>query len=381
MGPLHGFKIVELAGIGPTQLAGMLLADMGAQVLRISRYEQADPGVHIPARFNLMNRSRPSIQVDLKRAEGVDLVLELCATADALFEGFRPGVMERLGLGPADCLARNPRLVYGRMTGWGQDGPLAATAGHDANYVALSGVLASIGERGGDPVLPLNLVGDFGGGALYLAMGLLAGMLETARSGRGQVVDAAIVDGSASLMTVFHGLLAAGLWREQRGTNLLDGGAPFVRVYRTRDDRHIVISPLETHFFAELLQRLGLPPSEADAQLDASRWPRLEQQLREIFQTRTRDEWCELLEGADACFAPVLSLAEAPQHPHNVSRATYVEVDGITQPAAAPRFSRTAAAIQGPPPDAGATPDAPLRAWGLSAARIRQLMEAGAVAG
>jgi alpha-methylacyl-CoA racemase len=379
MGPLNGFKIVEIAGLGPTQFTGMLLADMGAQVIRVARAGPGDPGVQIPPRFNLMNRSRPTISVDLKDPDGVRLVLRLCETADALFEGFRPGVMERLGLGPGECRAVNRRLVYGRMTGWGQAGPLANAAGHDANYIALAGALASIGEAGGAPVLPLNLVGDFGGGALYLAMGLLAALLEASRSGEGQVVDAAIVDGTASMMTVFHGLLAAGLWREQRGVNLLDGGAPFARAYRTLDDRWVVVSPLERPFFAELLERLGLNRGAADQQLDAAGWPALESQLRQVFSTRTRAQWCELLEGTDACFAPVLTPSESAQHPHNVYRETYLDVDGVAQPAPAPRFSRTHSSIGSPAGPALADPSSPLRAWGLSEDDIQDLLASAAL--
>lgn len=378
MGPLRGFKIIEIAGIGPTQLTGMLLADMGAQIVRIGRPGKADLGIDMPARFDLMNRSRPTIAVDLKRPEGVSLVLDLCQRADALFEGFRPGAMERLGLGPDTCLARNAKLVYGRMTGWGQQGPLAQAAGHDANYIALTGVLASIGERGRDPAYPLNLIGDLGGGGVYLALGLLAALLETSRSGKGQVVDAAMVDGAASLMTLFYGLMAGGMWREERGSNVIDGGAPFVHVYRTKDDQHIVVSPLERRFYKELVRRLNVE-IDPNAQLDVTRWPEQEQKLREVFLTRTRDEWCELLEGTDACFAPVLSLAEATKHSHNVARGTYVDVDGIVQPGPAPRFSRTPSAIQGPPKETGVDTESALHAWGIPEAEVQRLIAAGVV--
>ena len=304
MGPLNGFKIIEMAGIGPTQLTGMLLADMGADIIRIGRQGTADLGIGMPERFNLMNRSRVTVPIAIKDPRGVELVLGLCEQADAIFEGFRPGVMERLGLGPDPCLARNPKLVFGRMTGWGQDGPLAQAAGHDGNYIALTGVLDNIGERGRDPAYPLNLVGDFGGGSLYLAMGMLAAMLEASRSGKGQVVDATIVDGAASMMTLFHGLLAGGMWQEERGTNMLDGSAPFVRMYRTKDDRYVMVSPIEKRFYKELLHRLGLNDINPDEQLDARGWPEVERRLSDVFRTKTRDEWVEVLEGTDACFRP-----------------------------------------------------------------------------
>ncbi|MFQ6007293.1 MAG: CaiB/BaiF CoA transferase family protein, partial [Woeseia sp.] len=273
MGPLHGFRIIEIAGIGPGQLCGMLLADMGARLIRIDRLRGADPGVPIPEKFNLMNRSRPTVAVDLKRAAGIDLVLRLCKSADAIFEGFRPGVMERLGLGPEHCMARNRRLVYGRMTGWGQVGPLADSVGHDGNYIALSGALSAIGGRDGQPVLPLNLVGDFGGGGTYLALGILGAMLEAGRSGQGQVVDAAMVDGAASLMTLFYGLRAAGLWHDQRGTNLLDGGAPFYRTYSTSDGKSVVVCAIERRFFRALLELLSIDDIDPNDQYNTSKWP------------------------------------------------------------------------------------------------------------
>ncbi len=377
MGPLEGIRIVEIAGIGPGQFCGMLLADMGASVLRIDRLESADLGVAMPARFNLMNRSRAVVPLDLRRPEGVELVLDLCAGADALFECFRPGVMEKLGLGPTECLARNPRLVYGRMTGWGQDGPLAPRAGHDPNYIALAGVLGSIGEQGGPPVYPLNVIGDFGGGGVYMALGLLAGILEASRSGQGQVVDTAMVDGAASLMTLFHGLLAAGLWSERRGSNVLDGGAPFLRPYETADERHVVVGALEGRFFAQLLDRLGITDLDPAWQYDRRRWPEIERRLVEAFRSRTRADWIEAFEGSDACFAPVLSLSEATRHPHNMARGTYVDVDGITQPAPAPRFSRTPSAVQSPPasPGTGAAPA--LAEWSIPEERVRALCAAG----
>ena len=372
MGPLEGFKIIEIAGIGPGQFCGMLLADMGAEIIRLERPVVDDLGVALPAKFNLMNRSRPTVAIDLKTRQGRELVLRLCEEADAIFEGFRPGVMERLGLGPDECMARSTKLVYGRMTGWGQEGPLANSAGHDPNYIGLAGALACIGEKGGDPVYPLNVIGDFGGGGAYLAMGMLAAMLETSRSGKGQVVDAAMVDGVSSLMTFFFGLAAAGIWREERGSNLLDGGAPFMRAYRTADDRHVVIGPLENRFFRELLALLGIEDIDPGRQNDRSYWPVIEAKLTEVFGSKTRLEWDELLAGTDACFAPVLNLSEASGHPHNEARKTHVQVDGIEQPAPAPRFSRTKSEIQFPATDY--QPAAPvLRRWGLSDEEIRRL--------
>jgi alpha-methylacyl-CoA racemase len=377
LGPLKGVKIVEIAGIGPGQLCGMLLADMGAQVIRVDRIATGEPAVALPARFDLMNRSRPAIAVDLKSREGVELVLELCATADALFEGFRPGVMERLGLGPEACMARNPKLVYGRMTGWGQDGPLADRAGHDPNYIALAGVLSCIGERDGAPVYPLNLIGDFGGGGVYMALGLLAGILEAGKSGRGQVVDAAMVDGAASLLTLFYGLLAAGLWKEERGSNLLDGGAPFLRPYETADGKFVVIGALEPRFFRLLLERMGIDDIDPSAQADPGKWPAMRQRFEAAFRTRSRQEWCDLLQDTDACFTPVLTLSEATRHPHALARGTYVEVDGIMQPGPAPRFSRTPSVVSQPPRAAGAGSREVLQAWGLAAERIEALGRSG----
>ena len=379
MGPLAGLRIVEIAGIGPGQLCGMLLAEMGADVLRITRLGAADPGLGLPPRFDLMNRSRPALPVDLKHPDGVELVLRLCERADVLFEGFRPGVMERLGLGPADCMDRNPRLVYGRMTGWGQDGPLAQEAGHDANYLALSGALGAIGECDGPPVLPLNLVADFGGGGLYLALGLLAALLETSRSGRGQVVDAAMADGVASLTTLFHGLMAAGFWQERRGSNLLDGGAPFMRSYATRDGGFVAVAALERRFYRNLLEALGLDGVDPDGQFDTRLWPQTAQRMAEVFLTRSRDEWAAAFAGREACVTPVLTLAEATRHPHHVARGTYVEVDGIAQPGPAPRFSRTPGAVTGGPREPGIGASDALSAWGVEDDELRRLAGAGVV--
>jgi len=382
MGPLTGIRIVEIAGIGPGQFCGMLLADMGADVVRIDRPPRPAAGVAVPPRYNLMNRSRPTVVADLKSPAGVDLVLTLVERADALFEGFRPGVMERLGLGPDDCLARNSKLVYGRMTGWGQDGPLADRAGHDADYIALAGALGAIGPADAPPVLPLNLVGDFGGGGAYLALGLVAALLEASRSGRGQVVDAAMVDGTASLMTLFFGLRASGLWADRRAANFLDGSAPFYRCYRTSDGKEIVVAALENRFYRELLDVLELIDVNPVAQYDRSAWPTLANRFEAVFATATRDEWVRRFDGRDACFAPVLGLDEAPAHAHNAARRTFVEVDGITQPAPAPRFSRTPAGVRSPPTQRPAQADAELcRSWGVAETDIARLVSSGIVEG
>lgn len=355
MGPLRGLRVVELAGIGPSPMACMLLADLGADVVRIDRTEAADLGVSRPAKYNLLMRNRRLVTLDLKQPEAVAQVLQLVEQADVLIEGFRPGVTERLGLGPKECLTRNPRLVYGRMTGWGQTGPLSQAAGHDLNYVALTGIIHAIGREGQPPSIPLALTGDMGGGALYLALGVLAAVLESRSSGQGQVIDAAIVDGAASLATIFYGLHAAGIWQDQRGSNILDSGAPFYDVYECADGGWISIGPLEARFYAQLLNKLELDPKDLGAQNDRTTWPRAKVLIAQRFRTRMRSQWCELLEGTDVCFAPVLNFAEAPQHPHLKARGTFVEVDGVVQPAPAPRFSRTTPAVPKPPsekPDA-----------------------------
>ncbi len=380
MGPLSGIRIIELAGIGPGPFCAMLLADMGAEVLRVERTADAGLGIAKPVAFDLYNRSRRSIAVDLKTPAGVETILRLLEKADALIEGFRPGVTERLGLGPDACLARNPRLVYGRMTGWGQTGPLSHAAGHDWNYIALSGALHAIGRAGDKPVPPLNLVGDFGGGSLYLALGIVAALLEASRSGTGQVVDAAITDGAASLMTLFYGLHGAGLWKDERGVNLIDTGAHFGEVYETSDGKYVTVLAIEPKFYAELCRRIGIDTTDLPYQNDRSAWPELKPKFAAIFKTKTRDEWCALLEGTDACFAPVLSLEEAPHHPHNVARETFVTVDGVVQPAPAPRFSRTPGAIQRPPAAPGEHNDEVLGEWGFSADEIATLRKSGAIA-
>ena len=378
-GPLEGLKVVELAGIGPGPYTCMLLADAGADVLRVDRASGRPVSPPSGSHWDLLNRSRPSVAVDLKHPEGKELVLELAAQADALVEGWRPGVAERLGVGPDACWERNARLVYGRMTGWGQDGPLAQAAGHDIDYIALSGALWSIGRAGERPVPPLNLIGDFGGGGLLLAFGLLAAVFEAQRSGRGQVVDASMVDGAASLMTMTFAFHQLGWWREERGTNLLDTGSPMYEVYETADGKWFAVGALEAHFYAELLAVLGLDPADLPGQQDREQWPAMKERFAAIFKTRTRDEWTEAFSGTDACGAPVLSPWEAHRHPHNEARGTFVEVAGVVQPGPAPRFSRTPSSVSRPPPVAGQDTDDALAAWGVEPDRVKALREAGAV--
>lgn len=387
MGPLQGMKIVEVAGIGPGPFAAMMLSDMGADVIRVDRAAHvsgADPEAP-PA--DVFNRGRRSIGVDLKSAEGVATLLELVEHADALLEGFRPGVAERLGFGPEVCAERNPRLVYGRMTGWGQDGPYAPTAGHDINYIALAGVLAHLGREGEKPTPPINLVGDFGGGGMLLAFGVVCGLLEAQRSGRGQVVDAAMVDGSAVLMTMMWSFKAMGIWNDERGTNLLDTAAHFYDTYECADGEFVSIGAIEPQFYAELLAHTGLAEQyaaegqEPPHQMDRARWGEMKDRLTQVFLTRTRDEWCEQMEGTDICFAPVLTMDEAARHPHNVERSTFVEVAGVTQPAPAPRFDRTPAEIQRPPAHAGQHTDEVLADWlDADPERIAGLRRDGTVA-
>ncbi|MCA2216238.1 CaiB/BaiF CoA transferase family protein [Jidongwangia harbinensis] len=358
MGPLHGLRVLELGGIGPGPFCGMLLADLGADVVRVDRPGGPPAGLPAPDQ-DLLHRGKRSVAVDLKDAAGAAAVRGLAGRADALIEGFRPGVAERLGLGPADCHAINPRLVYGRMTGWGQDGPLAGRAGHDITYLAVTGVLHAIGPAGGPPQIPLNLLGDFAGGALYLAVGLLAALREATATGRGQVVDAGIVDGVAHLSTMVHGMLAAGQWRDERGVNLLDGGRPFYDVYATRDGGHVAVGPLEPRFFAELLARLDLDGLRQDD-------PAIRARLAAVFATRTRDEWSAVFAGSDACVAPVLSLAEAPDHPHLAARNTFPIHHGVRQPAPAPRFSGTPASLGAPPPRPGEHHRVVFADWGVA---------------
>ncbi len=378
-GPLQGYRIIEIAGIGPGPFAAMMLADMGAEVIRVDRAQAVRPGAQGPG-GDLLQRNRASIALDLKHPDGVATLLDLVDSADALIEGFRPGVMERLGVGPEVCHARNPKLVFGRMTGWGQDGPYAPWAGHDINYISLGGALAHIGRDGDSPVPPLNLVGDFGGGGMFLAYGVVCALLEAQRSGEGQVIDAAMIDGTATLMTMFWSMVAMGVHDPNRpGTNLLDTGAHFYDVYQCADGGHISLGSIEPQFYAELLARLELSDDEQFLrQMDRGEWAAMKQRLRDMFATRTRDEWCAVFEHSDVCFAPVLTMAEAAEHPHNVARAGYVEVAGVRQPAPAPRFSRTVPTIDRPPSQPGADTRDVLLAWGLDAARVDDLCASGA---
>lgn len=383
-GPLSGVRVVELAGIGPGPFTAMLLADMGADVIRVDRAGTATPYDPDRPPLDVTHRGRRSLAVDLKHPDGRAVVLKLVERAEALFEGFRPGVAERLGVGPDDCLAVNPRLVYGRMTGWGQDGPYAPRAGHDITYISLAGALGAIGRTYDKPVPPLNLVGDYGGGAMFLAFGIVCALLEARRSGRGQVVDAAMVDGTAALTTMFHAMRAMGVWEDRRGVNLLDSGAHFYEMYECADGGYVSVGALEPRFYAELVRLSGfeadIPEGERAHQLDRSSWPARKEAMVALFKTRTRDEWCALFEGTDACVAPVLSMAEAPHHPHNRARGTFVEYTGVVQPAPAPRFSRTPGAIRRPPPHPGQHTDEVLGELGLSGPEIAVLRERGAIA-
>ena len=380
MGPLEGITIIELAGIGPGPFCAMMLADMGADVIRIDRAGAVKGGDPDQPPMDTLTRNRRSIGIDLKNPDGVEAVLKMVEGADGLIEGFRPGVTERLGLGPDDCAARNPKLVYGRMTGWGQDGPYAQAAGHDINYIALAGALEPIGRAGGPPHPPLNLVGDFGGGGMYLAFGMVCGILEAQRSGQGQVVDAAMVDGAASLINMFWGMRASGMWKPERGTNLLDTGSHFYDVYECADGTYISIGSIEPQFYAELLEKSGLGEQDDLAnQMDRDRWPEMKQRVADIFKSRTRDEWCAIMEHSDVCFAPVLSPEEAVQHPHNVARGTFVEVAGLTQAGPAPRFSRTAPEITRPAPHPGQHTDEILGQFGFGDDDIAKLHDTGAV--
>lgn len=361
-GPLDGIRIVELQGIGPGPFCGMLLSDLGADVIRIDRAGggRAAPPPHVET------RGRRSIALDLKNPDDVEKALKLIEKADGLIEGFRPGVMERLGLGPDVALARNPRLAYGRMTGWGQTGTLSHAAGHDLNYIALTGALGAMGRKGEAPYPPLNLIGDYGGGALYLAFGLLAAVISARNTGEGQVIDVAMTDGAASLTSMFYGMRAMGVWSDERQANLLDGGAHFYDCYETSDGKYVSLGSIEPQFYSLLLEKAGLKEPEFQDQMARDNWPSLKAKTAEVMKTKTRDEWCEIMEGTDVCFAPVLSLDEAPKHPHNVARQTFVEYEGVTQPAPAPRFSKTPGAIQRPPAAPGAHSDEILKDWEIS---------------
>ncbi len=373
-GPLVGVKIVEFAGIGPGPFCGMLLADLGADVVRLDRAESV--GRSAP---DLANRGKRSIAVDLKEPEGVEAALSLLEKADGLIEGFRPGVMERLGVGPDAVLKRNPKLVYGRMTGWGQTGPWAHMAGHDIDYIALTGALHTMGRAGEAPAPPLNLVGDFGGGALYLAFGLLAGILEARSSGKGQVIDCAMIDGAASLMTMFYGMKAAGIWNTNRSDNLLDGGAHFYDTYECADGKWLAVGAIEPQFHTILVEGLGLTEAEFPARMDRAKWPEHSKRIADVIRTKSRDEWMKVFDGTDACVAPVLSMDEAPKHPHNAERQTFQTAFGVSQPGPAPRFSRTAGAINGLPALAGKQSEDVLTSWGIDAERAQGFLKGGAV--
>lgn len=378
MGPLHGVKVIEFAGLGPVPFSAMLLSDLGAEVVQINRPANAPELNLFAADKNIPNRGRQVIGLDIKSPEGRETALQLVERADALIEGFRPGVMERLGLGPEVCHVRNPRLVYGRMTGWGQTGPLAQTAGHDINYLAITGALHAIGRAEGGPTPPLNLIADYGGGAMLLAVGILAALIEAKNSGQGQVVDAAMTDGSALLMAAIYSLMAMGQWRDERESNFLDGGAHFYDTYQCADGQWLAVGPIEPHFYQILLEGCGIEDPDPRQQWRAKAWPGMKERLRAAFRTKTRDEWCAQFEQTDACVTPVLSLEEAPRYAHNQARQTFIELDGLVQPAPAPRFSRTPAAVQSPP----ATPVRPtadwLTEWGFSADEIVRLQAAGA---
>lgn len=381
MGPLHGVRVVEIAGIGPGPFCGMMLSDMGADVVRLDRLTGSNAPVDIDHRKDIVGRGRRAVALDLKSAEGQAMALEMIERADMVFEGFRPGVVERLGLGPDACLARNPRLVYGRMTGWGQTGPLAQRAGHDINYIALAGVLGMVGRAGEAPVPPLNLVGDYGGGGMLLAFGMVCALIEARTSGRGQVVDAAMFEGSALLMAATRAMMEMGHWGTERGRNMCDSGAHFYEVYETRDGGHMAVGAIEPQFYAQLLTGLGIAPDDPEfgKHFDARRWSALKSRLQSIFATRTRTEWTEIFAETDACVTPVLSVAEASEHPHAVARQSYLDIAGVTHPAPAPRFSRTAPEVVGPTPATGQGGAAALIEWGISNDDIDDCIANGAM--
>ncbi len=379
-GPLTGVRIIEIAGIGPGPFTAMMLADMGADVIRVDRAGQVSGGDPDNPPGDYLNRSRRSIGIDLKSPEGIETLLKLVESADGLIEGFRPGVMERLGIGPEVCLARNAKLVYGRMTGWGQEGPYAPMAGHDINYIALAGVLDHLGRDGEKPTPAINLVGDFGGGGMLLAFGMVCGLLESQRSGEGQVIDAAMIDGAALLMTMIWSFKGMGFWQPERGTNLLDTGAHFYDTYECADGKYVSIGAIEPQFYAELLSLTGLGAEDLPHQMDRGQWTANKERVAAVFATKTRDEWCEILDGSDACFAPVLSMDEAVVHPHNQERGTFVDVAGHMQPAPAPRFSRTVPSVSRPPAHAGQHSAEILGDWlGMGSVEVDALIERGAV--
>lgn len=379
MGPLKGVKVIEMAGIGPAPFCGMLLADMGADVIRVDRLTESGIGIPVPPKFDLLNRNKRSLGIDIKSEEGRSTLLDLIGKADVLIEGFRPGVMERLGLGPDDCLKVNPHLVYGRMTGWGQDGPLSQAAGHDINYIGLTGALAAIGKQGEAPTIPLNLIGDFAGGSLYLAMGVLAGVLAVRNGGAGQVVDAAVIDGTANLLSLIYSYRQAGFWSLDRGVNVIDGGAPFYDVFETLDGKYVTLGAVEGKFYREFLERAGIFNEELPPQNNPKSWPQLKKRFADLFKTKTRDQWCELLEGTDACFAPVLDMEECIVHSHNQQRGVYQSLDGVIHPAPAPRFSETASEIVRGASPSGADSREILYDWGLSSAQVDGLVAEGVI--
>jgi alpha-methylacyl-CoA racemase len=379
VGPLHGYRIVELGAIGPGPFCAMMLADMGADVIRLDRHEAADLGLKRETRFATLNRGRKSVAINLKSPAAAEVVMRLVKSADGLIEGFRPGVTERLGIGPDDCLRANPRLVYGRITGWGQQGPLAQDAGHDINYLAISGALHGIGRKGAPPSPPSNLLADMAGGGMYLAFGMVCAILEASRSGKGQVVDAAMVDGVASLLTSVSGMYAAGLLNDDRGENYYDSGAPWYDCYETADGKFISVGSIEKRFYQTLIRILGLEQQPLPDQHDRQRWPELRRHFEAAFRTRTRDEWTKLFDGQDACIAPVLTLKEAQHHPHMKARAAFIEIAGVLQPAPAPRFSRTEPDLPGPPPEPGANTEEALADWGFSPDQISELRREGTV--
>jgi len=375
VGPLTGIRVVEMAGIGPGPFTAMMLSDLGAEVIRVDRLSHKGTG----HRANVLNRGRKSIAVDIKNPRGVETTLRLIEQADVVLEGFRPGVMERLGLGPEECLSVNPRLIFGRMTGWGQTGPLSQAAGHDINYISIAGALGAMGYADRPPAPPLNLVGDFGGGAMYLLTGILAALVERATSGQGQIIDAAMTDGTASLLSPFFGLMAMNMWTTDRFSNRLDGGAFYYGSYECSDGKYISIGSLEPQFYALLLEKAEITDPEFQEQLDEAAWPAKREKLNQLFKTRTRQQWRDIMEGTDVCFAPVLDLKEAPAHPHNIDRKTFVELDGVVQPAPAPRFSRTQGEIQGPAAMAGEHTREVLSAWNFTDQEIGELQASGAI--
>jgi alpha-methylacyl-CoA racemase len=378
-GPLSGYRIIEIAGIGPGPFAAMMLADMGAEVIRVERAQSVKGAAPATAHWDTLLRGRKNIAIDLKNPQGVEALLQLVEKADAIIEGFRPGVMERLGIGPTECAKRNPKIVFGRMTGWGQDGPYAPLAGHDINYIALAGALAHFSRAGEAPVPPLNMVGDFGGGGMFLAFGVVCALLETQKSGKGQVIDAAMIDGSATLMSMFWAMKSIGMFNENApGTNLLDTGAHFYDVFQCQDDKYISIGSIEPQFYALLLEKTGLTNDPAFAkQMDPSQWPMLKTKLQDVIKQKTQAQWCAIMEGTDVCFAPVLTMTQATQHPHHIARNTFINIAGVTQPAPAPRFSRTSPETPTPPAHAGQHSAQILNEWGIS--NINELLASGAV--